>query len=1209
MTRLLLLGFLLFSLAANAQTNPLNHTVRADATVTSQPPAITLEWLPSNASLGYTIYRKLKGETSWGNPIATLPDTDLSYTDNNVQTGISYEYKIFSDRPSYPDGYGYLNAGIKLPPIENRGSMLVIIDKTFEYSLALPIAQLKQDLVGDGWQVFIIYVYPNESVPSIKNQIQNLYTSISDLKAVYLLGHVPVPYSGNIAPDGHGNHRGAWPADGYYGDMDGLWTDQTVNNTTSSYVKNRNIPGDGKFDQSNFPGAIELQVGRVDLNDLPAFTENEQTLLANYLQKAHAFKHKEFVPEMQAVVDDHFLSFSEGFSQNGHRNFSSMLGKDKVIIADYFTSFATDSYIWSYGCGGGNFTGANGIGNTGSFVSNSPEGVFTMLFGSYFGDWNTTNNFLRAPLASSGKMLTNVWAGRPHWYMHGMSMGDNIGESTHLTMNNTNVYVPGGSSTRGVHMGLMGDPSLRLHIVAPPMNFAANVVGNSAALTWQAASDPNILGYYIYRSVDECGPYTRIDSIGTSQLGYNYTDSNLPEGTHHYMVRTLKLEEGNTGTYCNLSQGVFDQVTITQNCGWSASISVIANVTCFGTNGGVAAVSILGGGGQTYSYQWSNGATLPVANGLMAGIVTVTITDSTSCAVMLSTTITEPQAITSSSQLVQGVVCGVGGSASVSSMGGINPHTILWENGETDFTATNLQFGINNFTITDANGCEHLSSADINQGTISPEMEIMLLSKDDCTSAVGNGIAVAKIISGVAPYQYQWSSGETQQKIHNLNIGTYTVTVTSANGCTATESIIVECQQCGTLFTDSGGSGNYSNLEYSEWTYCPDETCSKVSVSFSSFMVEADTTNYCFDNLYIYNGDAVDQSKIIPPFTYYDGWCFDGYGGTSNLTGKTVTSSDPTGCLTFVFTSDAQNTLSGWQAKVNCVPKAADCVDIQLHAYLEGPFDEATMEMGTWLNLKAGDLLHRGMLPGQNPVNSTSTSTPPGNPFWMAPWQYYGTSREASFDGPYDEEVVDWVLVTFRSGTTPNTRVAKANGLLKKDGSIEFLEPCVLSSCTAPGDSSFYIVIEHRNHIGIMSPMSVPVVNGVLAWDFRMQNSYITQSSFGQKELIPGTYAMFAGDAFQLLDGFSYDINGNDLQQIRLENGDFDSYTSKDCNMDADVNGVDLLYFRNNNGTSSGVPREYRGGTNVSARHTMPDDQLPEPLPLQEPLKIQKTVE
>ncbi|MGB1104235.1 MAG: hypothetical protein ACPG21_11480 [Crocinitomicaceae bacterium] len=58
--------------------------------------------------------------------------------------------------------------------------------------------------------------------------------------------------------------------------MDGTWTDAAVNNTTASSPRNHNVPGDGKFDQSRVPSTLELQVSRVDFNDLPAFAESEE---------------------------------------------------------------------------------------------------------------------------------------------------------------------------------------------------------------------------------------------------------------------------------------------------------------------------------------------------------------------------------------------------------------------------------------------------------------------------------------------------------------------------------------------------------------------------------------------------------------------------------------------------------------------------------------------------------------------------------------------------------------------------------------------------------------------------------------------------------------------------------------------------------------------------------------------------------------------
>ncbi|MEO5905598.1 MAG: fibronectin type III domain-containing protein, partial [Saprospiraceae bacterium] len=215
--------------------------------------------------------------------------------------------------------------------------------------------------------------------------------------------------------DGHGDHTGAYPADVYYADMNGVWTDQFVNNISAGDPRNHNIPGDGKFDQASIPTDVELQIGRVDFFNMPSFALSEQELLRQYLDKDHAYRHKLFTASHRAVVDDNFGYFGgEAFAASGYKNFGPLVGNNNIVTADYFTSMQDSSYLWSYGCGGGWYQGAGGVGTTGQFANSSLETVFTMLFGSYFGDWDTPDNFLRAPLAQ-GKTLTNVWSGRPHW--------------------------------------------------------------------------------------------------------------------------------------------------------------------------------------------------------------------------------------------------------------------------------------------------------------------------------------------------------------------------------------------------------------------------------------------------------------------------------------------------------------------------------------------------------------------------------------------------------------------------------------------------------------------------------------------------------------------------------------------------------------------------------------------------------------------------
>lgn len=180
---------------------------------------------------------------------------------------------------------------IEVAATDYRGKLVLLVDNTFTASLAPELAQLRLDLKADGWVVLRTDVSRTASVSSVRTIVANQYNADpANVKALFIVGHVPVPYSGNQNPDGHQEHKGAWPADGYYGDVNGLWTDAAVNVTSAARTANNNVPGDGKFDQTTFPSAVELQVGRVDMYDMPAFAVGETQLMRNYLNKLHSFK-------------------------------------------------------------------------------------------------------------------------------------------------------------------------------------------------------------------------------------------------------------------------------------------------------------------------------------------------------------------------------------------------------------------------------------------------------------------------------------------------------------------------------------------------------------------------------------------------------------------------------------------------------------------------------------------------------------------------------------------------------------------------------------------------------------------------------------------------------------------------------------------------------------------------------------------------------
>jgi hypothetical protein len=338
--------------------------------------------------------------------------------------------------------------------------------------------------------------------------------------------------------------------------MNGTWTDEVVNITTAFFERNHNIPGDGKFDQDSIPSRLELQVGRVDLGQLSDFALSEIELTRRYLYKAHLFKLGLLNVNRRALIDDNFGQAFAAPAASGWRNFAPMFGAGQIDELDYFETMQADSYLWSYGCGSGSHVSASGIGTTEDFAADSLLSVFTMLFGSQFGDWDNPNNFLRAPLAQ-GLTLTNVWAGSPPWTFHHMAMGYPIGYSTLRTLNGTNgVYLNG---PQLVHANLMGDPTLRLHPVKTISNLAISHDGGAVQINWSApVGETDIAGYYIYKSENIAGTWSRISPDIISNT--TFTDEDPQAGNNRYMVRTVKLETSASGTYYNLALGVIDSI-------------------------------------------------------------------------------------------------------------------------------------------------------------------------------------------------------------------------------------------------------------------------------------------------------------------------------------------------------------------------------------------------------------------------------------------------------------------------------------------------------------------------------------------------------------------------------------------------------------------------------------------------------------------------
>lgn len=538
-----------------------DYAVELSASVQESPASITLHWkVRSIDPPAYHIWKKAKSDTSWGSEIAVLSSADSSYTDASVIIDSAYEYQVQAVG-SWLTSTGYIYAGIRNPAIHSRGALVLMVDSTFTDSCATGIKQLMNDLRGDGWAIIRHDVSRSLPCTSVKAMIAADYAAHSNLTAVLLLGHIAVPYSGDYTED-HPNHVGAYPADVYYSCLGGTFTDVSANDVASDYIPNHNIPADGKYDQSTIPSPALLQISRIDFANMYWFHITEVQLMNSYLNRDHQYKMDSLGICHRALINDNIGPFAgEAFAANGWRNFSTTVGRDSEYVIPFVSSLADSSFQWAYGCGGGTFTSAGGVGTSSDFITNPVNGIFVMLFGSYFGEWSQDNDFLRAPLCAPVPALTSCWGGRPDWFFHHMALGVNIGYSAWLAQNNAGLYSPPTTYAREMHIALMGDLSLRTDYIKPPSGLVVTPAsGTGAVLSWSISPDPGVIGYYVYRSDNgEYGTYQRVSPMLSTAT---FNDMYGVSGLKYYMVRPVKLQSTPSGRYYNLGIGIADSATV-----------------------------------------------------------------------------------------------------------------------------------------------------------------------------------------------------------------------------------------------------------------------------------------------------------------------------------------------------------------------------------------------------------------------------------------------------------------------------------------------------------------------------------------------------------------------------------------------------------------------------------------------------------------------
>ena len=220
-------------------------------------------------------------------------------------------------------------------------------------------------------------------------------------------------------------------------------------------------------------------------------------------------------------------------------------------------------------------------------------------------------------------------------------------------------------------------------------------------------------------------------------------------------------------------------------------------VTCNGQNNGTLNANASGGTGLiSYTLLPNNITNTSGAFVNLAGnVYTIVVTDANGCTATSTSLLFEPTAITIVFAGATNIICNgqVNGTVTVNATGGTNPLSYnLQPMNLTNATGnfTGLPQSVYTVTITDANGCTLTNTQTVIEPTL-VHFNGTTLTHIICNGQ-NNGTITTNASGGVGAMNYTLNPGAVNNAtgiFNNLFVGTYTLTATDANGCTATTSV------------------------------------------------------------------------------------------------------------------------------------------------------------------------------------------------------------------------------------------------------------------------------------------------------------------------------------------------------------------------------------------------------------------------------------
>ena len=367
-------------------------------------------------------------------------------------------------------------------------------------------------------------------------------------------------------------------------------------------------------------------------------------------------------------------------------------------------------------------------------------------------------------------------------------------------------------------------------------------------------------------------------SWDTAPVQNTQATTNVPAGTY-----TVTVTDNITG--CTETA----TITVTTTAGITATATFIQDALCNGSTDGQASATPTGGTGP-YTYSWN---TTPVQTGSTvtagAGTYTVVITDFFGCTGSDVVTINEPTPVVASVPASTNASCfgAADGDATAAGAGGTPGYTYSWNTApvQTTITATGLAPGNYIVTVTDLNGCSSTAAVTILDG---PQMSSTVTGVNVTCFGGNDGSADLTPIGGTGPYTYNWTpSGSGAEDPNGLTAGTHIVTITSQEGCTVNDTIIITeptpvvavvdssfdviCNGAADGQAFASGSGGTGPYTYS-WNSAPVQTgANATGLPFGPYTVTVTDANGCTATANANIGEPAALAATTGSFNAYCG--------------------------------------------------------------------------------------------------------------------------------------------------------------------------------------------------------------------------------------------------------------------------------------------------------------------------------------------------